>query len=546
MQTIQKLFLAVTATAATLAAQDPLINLVLNAAGGIPAESPNYGIAQGSLFEIIGVYLGPRTFQFASPPFPTAGLAGTSINITVNGTTVAAPIYYTGLGQVGGVLPSNTPVGSGTLTLTYNGKSGSSPITVVPAYFGIFNSEVWTDFWGYLRDAVVTFPNYQYVSATNAAKPGDTLTVWGTGLGATPNNGGDTDAAPLGNIGNAPLVFVGGIQSPSVTYWGRSPNTVPGLDQIDFVVPPNAPLGCNVSIVVQTATPVAVSNGPTIALAATDGATCSDPTQNLPPSVFNRSGVKTIFIALGQNVSSRTNSDGTATTTTTSGASAKFLQFTQANPGPLTDDANLVPSLGTCYSGFSTGQGGYDSDPATDLNAGTSVTLTPPSGNALTLPVQYTGFFASPNTSGALPSGTWSFSNGAGGPDIGPLSFTFPVPQPVTWSNQATVVGSPIIRANPLTITWSGGDSNSYVEIEASTGTLRGLPYYVDFRCAAPASAGQFTIPPSMLLAMPPGLPATFQVSTVAFPSSLGTVPGLDAAVNESRFTITALSVIFK
>jgi hypothetical protein len=295
------------------------------------------------------------------------------------------------------------------LTLTYNGKSASSPITVVPAHFGIFTSVVWTDWSAYLGNAAVTFPNYQYVSTNNTAKPGDTLTIWGTGLGPTPDNRGDTTGAPSGNIGKPPLVFVGGIQSPSVTYWGRSPNTFPGLDQINFVVPPDAPLGCNVSIVVQTSTPVAVSNGPTISLAATDGATCSDATQDLPPSVFNRSGLKAIFVALIQNVTTGANADGTATTTTQTGASARFLQFNQANPGPLTDDANLAPGLGTCYSGFSNRAGGLDTYPGTQLNAGTSVTLTSTSGNAITLPVQYTGFYASPHASIALPSGPWTF-----------------------------------------------------------------------------------------------------------------------------------------
>ena len=535
METIQKLLAIGTLTAASLAAQ-PSINLVVNAAGGIPAA--RYGIAQGSLFVIYGVDLGPKAFQFASQPFPTTGLAGTSIGVTVNGTTVSAPIYYTGAGQVGAVLPSNAPLGSGALTLTYNGKSATSSITVVPAYFGIFNSVVWTDSSMYLGNAAVTFPNYQYVSATNAAKPGDILTIWGTGLGATPDGGGDTAGAPFGNIGNAPLVFVGGIQSPSVTYWGRSPNTIPGLDQINFVVPLNAPLGCNVSIIVQTTTPVAVSNGPTIALAGSDGESCSDPTQDLPPSVFNRSGLKTIIVGLSQNVTAAS-SGGTTTTSTQSGASARFVQFNQANPGPLTDHANLTPSLGTCYSGFSNRAGGLDSEPGTQLNGGTSVTLSSAS-TALTLPVQYTGFYASPLTSTALPSGTWSFSNGAGGADVGPLSFTFAVPQPITWTNQASVVGSPILRTNPLMITWSGGDSNSYVQIEVSTSVgTASVPYYVGFRCAAPASAGQFTIPPSALSVLPAGAPAEFQVSTVAAPFSLGTVPGLDAAVNESKFTTT-------
>jgi uncharacterized protein (TIGR03437 family) len=270
MRTIQRLFLVFVITGATLVAQ-PLINLVVNAASG------NSGIAQGSVFMIWGVGLGPPGFQSAPLPLPPT-LAGTTITVTVSGATVTAPMYFTGYGQVGGVMPSNTPVGDGTLTLTYNGKSASRPVTVVAATFGISHVDVYSDDNGFVvrSIAAVTFPDFQFVSDTHAAKPGDTLILWGTGLGAAPNNDGDIEPSPASDIGSTPLVFVGGVQSPSVTYWGRSPNSTPGLDQINFVIPPNAPLGCNVSIVVQTATPVAVSNAPTIAVSATDGGTCSE------------------------------------------------------------------------------------------------------------------------------------------------------------------------------------------------------------------------------------------------------------------------------
>jgi uncharacterized protein (TIGR03437 family) len=562
MQTMQKLSLALVVTAATLAAQNPSITGIVNAASGIPTGFPNYGIAQGSIFLVSGSNLGPSAMQSASQPLPTtAGLAGTSVTITVNGTTLTAPLYSTVSTQVAAVLPSNTPAGTGTLTLTYNGNKGSSPITVMPTNFGIFNTLVpFADNGvGVLNIAAVTFSNYQTsVSATNTAAPGDTLTLWGTGLGPAPTNGGDTGVAPFGNIGSAPpvfggsnigsapLVFVGGIQSQSVTYWGRSPNTIPGLDQIDFVVPQNAPLGCNVSIVVQTATPVVVSNGPVIALAASDGATCSDPTQRFPSSLINStSGVKAMFIVLKQNVSISPNSNGTTTTTTASSAQVQIGQFTQAQlaaSAASLNSANVAPSLGSCYTGFSNNPGANGPGlSGTLLNAGTSVTLTPPSGTALTLTSQNPGAYASASSSTALPSGTWSFSNGAGGSDVGPLSFTFPVPEQVTWSNAPAMYSSPIDRTQPLTIAWSGGDSNGYVDIEgyAEAGT-----YDIGFECAAPTSAGQFTIPSSILLAMPTG-PGQFQVNTYAFTSSVGTVPGFDFALDLSEYH-TEVPVFFQ
>jgi hypothetical protein len=396
----------------------------------------------------------------------------------------------------------------------------------------------------------VTFYNYQSITNTNTAAAGDNLVLWGTGLGATPNNGGDTAGPPAGNIGSAPLVFVGGVQSPSVSYWGRAPGTIPGLDQINFVVPPNVPLGCNVGIVVQTTngtTPI-VSNGPTISLAATDGTPCSDPTQPFPSSSSSKLGEKVMLIGVEQSVSISPNSNGTTTTTTTSGAQADFFQLTQALPAALTQGANAEPSFGTCYTGITANPfvGGGGGLPGTLLNAGTSVTLTPPSGKALTLTAQTPGAYQSASSSTALPSGTWSFSNGAGGSDIGPLSFTFPVPQQVTWSNQTAVYSNPIVRTNPLTITWSGGDSNGYVDIQGFALSTTGA-YSVTFECAAPTSAGQFTIPPSMLLAMPtgPSAFASIQVSTYTLPYSLGTVPGIDGALDSSTFE-TSVPVIFQ
>src|SRR5262249_53307883 len=250
---------------------------------------------------------------------------------------------------------SNTPPGSGALTLTYNGKTATMPITVTQSAFGISNNAIpFADNGiGVLNNAAVTFPDYRPVTTTNTAKPGDVLTVWGTGLGATPSGGGDSDAPPAGNIGSAPQVFIGGVPSPSVSYWGRAPGSIPGLDQINFQVPPNAPLGCNVSIVVQTtngATAI-VSNAPTIALADTDGANCSDPTAPIPPSLLTAGNAKVIVVDTEQEVDVNPNPNGTSTSTTSSKAEALFLQLTHAQIAAIAPTVNVEPSLGTCYVG---------------------------------------------------------------------------------------------------------------------------------------------------------------------------------------------------
>src|SRR5437879_2754349 len=106
----------------------------LNGASYALPRQPNGGIAQGSLFVIFGAEMGPGSLvQQSGCPLPrTQGLSGTSVQVTVNGTTVNCPMIYTSAGQVAAILPSNTPMGTGTVTVTYNGQaSPPQSITVV-------------------------------------------------------------------------------------------------------------------------------------------------------------------------------------------------------------------------------------------------------------------------------------------------------------------------------------------------------------------------------------------------------------------------------
>ena len=548
MQTPKKLLLTFVAVAGTLAAQSPTFTGIVNAASGIPPGSPGYGIAQGAVFVAYGANLGPSTIALAQLPLPTtAGLATTTMTVTVGGTTVPVPVLYTVSSQVAGIIPSGAPAGTGTLNLTYNGKSGSFPVTVLTSGFGV--STVSPGSGG--GPAVVTFANYQLVTATNTAKPGDTLILWGTGLGATTAAGdtGSGGAPPAGNIGPTPSVFVGGVLSPNVAYAGRSPGS-PGLDQIVFVVPPTAPQGCNVSIMVQTggSTPV-TSNGPTMSIAATDGATCSDPTQYIPTSALSKNSVKAMALAIKQNVSTSINGSST-TTTTTNTASVQFFQFSQAQLAAQAQSINSEPTYRSCVTGFVAAGAGGGGPNATPLNAGPSVTLTPPSGKVISMTASSTGQYSAAGGGGGASSlsGLWGFSS-AGGSDIGPLNFTFPIPQQIVWNNEGLISGSTIDRTKPLTITWTGGDTIGYVDIQgqAQIGPVGASTYTVYFDCAAPTSDQQFTIPSYILATMPAGASAQagIQVSTYALPYSLGAVPGLDAALDNSQFQAST-PVIYK
>jgi uncharacterized protein (TIGR03437 family) len=490
----------------------PTITSVQNPASNIPAILPNGGIAQGSIFVLYGSNMGPKTIvQPSALPLPsTAGLGGTVVTFTVNGTTVTAPLVYSLASQVAGVLPSNTPQGTGTVTVTFNGVSSLSfPVTVVQSNFGM--STVNETGGG---PAVETHANGQIVSPSNAAKPGEELVLWGTGLG--PISSSDA-VAPTTNVSSSLSiqVWVGGVQA-AVEYRGRSGE--PGLDQINFTVPPGLS-GCEVSIAVQTGT--TLSNYATMAVGP--NGQCSDANAIAPATVTSWLAMKSLSLA-----DFRIKQSASTTAGTSVNPQALFVDFTQSQL--VSQQAQLFGaiSLGSCLVTISRSAGTSVKLAYAGLNAGTAVTFTPPSGSVLTLnPTKGVGDYTdSPNPTSLLPAGLYTASDGAGGAGAGPFSVNFTVEPFVTWTNQNSLANTAINRAQPLTIQWSGAAANTYVDIAGSTAYGSGE---IRFECAAPAAPGQFTIPPAVLLALPPEPGGTLQVSTIG--GGMIQVPGLDAGV---------------
>ncbi len=78
---------------------------------------------------------------------------------------------------------------------------------------------------------------------------------------------------------------------------------------------------------------------------------------------------------------------------------------------------------------------------------------------------------------------------------------------PPTWNQ--SILANPIPLNQPLTITWTGGDPNGFVEITGisssyvGSGTPSAATPGVVFECMAPTSAGSFTVPPFVLAALP-------------------------------------------
>jgi len=511
----------------------PLITAVENSASNLPPALPNGGIAQGSIFIVQGSGLGPANISIAQSAFQTTNLSGTSVAITAGGTTTNAPMYYTSDGQIAGLLPSNTPTGSGTFTVSYNGQtSAPTNILVVSNNLGLFTIDSSGQGPG-----IVTYGDYSLVStvkapncggpntACGAANPGDTLILWATGLG--PVNGNDASGAGLGqNMPNIPLaLWLGGVKiTPS--YQGRSGCCV-GEDQIVFTVPKNVPTGCAVPLLAQignqmsntTAMPVAVGSR-----------TC---TPVAPYISLNQPAVLGGSITTG-NVKLSHYSDGNGAFE--DDARFQFLKIPPISPAlqPFLISFVDLPPQGTCtvYNNLNEDQN-VPVSAVTLADAGSSFTVKGPNGT-VNIPANNAGNASFNNQGTFLVPGSYSIT-GTGGANIGPFNAALtipPLPTLVSPVNNAVVT-----RANGLTATWTGGSGNLTIEVfgPADNTFSAGSVAY----CNVDASAGTFTVPPYVMLALaatPNQTSAGFVLSSVN--TGTFTASGLDVGVVSSAVNV--------
>ena len=234
----------------------PLITAggVTNAASYASASPPNGGVAQGSYISIFGTGLGPAAGAQApagSTLSPT--LAGVSVTIANGAATFnVLPTFVAGP-QINAIVPSNTPLGVGALTVTYNGvTSASAPVMILANALGIFT--VGNTSQGIVQTFPPTAPlgDQPLNSNTNTAAPGDYGIVWATGLGADIVNGQllpDNAPPPGGQLAVPVTVTIDGIPA-QIPYSGRAPGFA-GVDNVYFIVPPGVQFSCTTAVMIQ-------------------------------------------------------------------------------------------------------------------------------------------------------------------------------------------------------------------------------------------------------------------------------------------------------
>jgi uncharacterized protein (TIGR03437 family) len=499
--------LAVSLFCTVAALAQPVINVAFSTAVARGPGLPGSGIAQGSIFGIYGTGLGPNAGVAAAGfPLPTTlgGASGTSVAVTVGGTQVSAIMLYAGANQINAILSSTTPVGTGTLTVTYNGQvSAPAAIQVVASTFGIYTFSEQGN-----GQAIATDLSYNVNTIIHTFHPGDYATLWGTGLGAI--NASDAEPAPFGNVGSV-TVYVGNAAASKVTYYGRSPNFA-GLDQIDFQIPQGV-TGCYVPVAVQTGgVPGNIGNFTTIAV-SDSGSTCSDSVmgQDLVNDLAAGQTVDFGYIRLESWVAQYIS--GSAGTGSSDYGFATFSEYTPSSAGL----AEYGVSSGYCEAvdcsvycgtvlGYTTNLA--DDSPA-QLDAGAALSVENSPVVSMTQLQTGAGIYY-----GYLSNaGRYLFSDftypvaGNGGTAVGGFTAT-----DITGGATAFLTGINNAQTVPLSadlsLQWTGGDptlQNGQITIYAQSLNQTGPNSQFAFvQCTAPLSAGKFTIPGWVLAALPP------------------------------------------
>jgi uncharacterized protein (TIGR03437 family) len=468
----------------------PIIGGLQNNYSYLMPGMPNYGIAQGSIFVMYGWNMGPASVVSQSFPLQKT-FSGVRIDVTVNGVTTQAIPYYVYANQIAAILPSNTPVGDGTIAVTYNGQTGATaPIKVVANAPGILTAGGGTGL------AQATDQNWRLVNYANSANPNDIITFWGSGLGAV--TGDETNVGAPVALPNVPLEVYIGNKKATVQYAGRS--AYPGLDQINVYVPSDV-AGCGVSVFAKINN--MISNALTIPVAVA-GRSCTDQSSGLTgdfvQNLIDTSALKFGYVGLRHTV---------VLSSPQAIFDEVYIGFAKLDLATWAEwqayVSNVAPGSCAVFTSKADTSGVAMPTRPPALDAGASVNLSIPGVGSINFNRTGDGFYGDIAPSPVYPTtGTTTITvTGQGGSQVGSFSAKVTPGAALTTTNLSTF--STIDRTQGATVTWQGALTGSVVTI-SGTSVLPSLtsPYVTAFSCMANADDGRFTVPAWVLLALPP------------------------------------------
>jgi uncharacterized protein (TIGR03437 family) len=452
--------------------------VIFSAAGGFyfPGPPPLVSIAPGSLFDVL---LLSATIQDPT----TVAVTITQLHCTC--APQSATIANVQHGQlVSAQLPPDFPVSSAQVTLAFDGQtSAPARIKVVPSNF--------------VRDSAferspaaggVTSP----VQLTNPMRPGDIVTISGTGLGL----------ARLVDV----AVFIGG-HPVKVLDAGPVPDA-PGVDRIDFEAPDDSaiPDGCYVAF--WTVVLGEKGNEASISKAAGGGA-CASPFGFSAAQLANldAGGKETLGeISISSHLAGpQVNLNGDIFHNFVQEDNAE-ANFTSSPDYLLPMEALLADdSYFGCKSGTILDHGFLLYPPY--ISVGSSITISGP-GESLVLPPALAAYSAEIRPSTPASSvdtvaptifnpGTWA-AGSSGSADVPPFQVSVQSRPAILVTNYAQL--TEIDSGRDLAVTWSpsGYLNGDVVVVSLFAGPNIDVPIR-HVTCTAPAQAGKLTIPAERL-----------------------------------------------
>jgi uncharacterized protein (TIGR03437 family) len=212
-------------------------------------------ITPGEIITIFGTGLGPAglaVFNPSAPPIPFS-LPATSPATSVKIGGVSAPLIYTSATQVAAIVPYTIVGPSAGVVVTYGTQPASLTFTVgvVATDPGVYTTAASGQGQGAVLNYNAATADYTVNSTAAAAAKGAIVVLYVTGAGPM------TSAVSNALIPALPAVFpiapvtvtIGG-QAATINAAQAPPGSVPGVLQINLVVPATAPTGAAIPLVV--------------------------------------------------------------------------------------------------------------------------------------------------------------------------------------------------------------------------------------------------------------------------------------------------------
>ncbi len=212
---------------------------VLNAGSYAPFTT---GISPGELITLFGTNLAPSFAQATTTIFPNK-LGNPSVQVFIDG--IAAPLYYVSPTQISAIVPyavSTYPIA--TIQVKNNGVASNT----VTEFVNSTTPGVLTSPANGISVAAALHSDYSLVTEKSPAQPGESISVYLTGLGGVfppiqDGYPGSSDASSLNTTTNTIAALVGGTTA-TVLYSGLAPGLT-GLYQLNITIPTGLTAGDN-------------------------------------------------------------------------------------------------------------------------------------------------------------------------------------------------------------------------------------------------------------------------------------------------------------